>query len=344
MELEKPSRRGGEKVPQRPQATSESSEETETNECRSGEFQRSGVLEKSYPVLATSIVLETNSVLEPASHSLAESSDVPNSGKIESPRPYDVLFGRGKPYQIHKGNRRLHRIVAAHKPRYLKSKQNKKCEIAKMILRLVKEGNSEPVRFLRREGYFWVEVPYEVAREKVSHALRCRTKKIDPPDDPSRDGILIYPPFAGRPLMGAPPLSIPTGTAFGNRPRLLSAEQPKPCNTVSAAPAVLPAAIYMNSALLPMASPPSWGHFCARPGPAMGGFLGIRLPAPESYVPRMVGVPYGLQTTMSRGPRGYSDTPVGMLSDNQILGALLQRRQARTFVPDRRPQFFPPFS
>ena len=348
MELEEPSsRRGGEKVAQRPQATSESSEETETHECRSGEFQRSGVLEESYPVLATSIVLETDYVLEPASHSLVESSDVPNSGKIERPGPYDILLGREKSYQIHQGNRRLHKIVAAHKPYYMRSKQKEKCEIAKMIMKLVKESDSEPVRFLRREGHFWGEVPSEVAREKVSHALRCKARKRNrckarkrnrSEDPSSEDAVLTCPPFGPPPLMGAAPLSTSAGVADGNHPL----RKPIPYNEVSA-PAFPTAAVYMHYVSLPVALPPSWGqpYHATLPRPTRMGGLGISLTAPGSYIP-VPRVPYGMQMTMPRGPRGYSETPVGMLSDHQILETLLQRRQARTLVPDR-PQF-PPFS
>jgi hypothetical protein len=347
MERKEPSS-GGKEVVQRHQAPSESSEETATNESCSGEEFLSVVVQESSPVLDASIVLEANPGLEPAAHSRIESSGVPNSGKIERPGPYDVLFGRGKPYQIHKGNRRFHKIVAAHKPRYLRSKQNQKCDIAKMVIKLVQQGNSAPVRFLRREGYFWVEVPNEVAREKVSHALRCKTKKADRSDVPSEDAISICPPFGPRSLMlGAAPLSTPAAAIYGNRLPLLS-EQPKPYNAVPA-PALVSAAICMpNSVSLPMASPPSWGGQAnaRRPGPTMGGLLGARLAAPESFIlPRMLGVPYGIQMAMSRsGPRsGYTGTPVGMLSEDQILETLLQRRQARTFVPGR-PQFFPSFS
>jgi hypothetical protein len=332
MEVKEPAS-VGKNVAQRCQAPpSESSEETETSGSCSGEFQSLSV-EVSSPVLDTSAVLEVNPVLGPAAPSL-ESSDVPNSGKVERPGPYDVLLGRGRSYQIHQGNRRLHKIVAAHKPFYLRSKQKRKCEIAKMVMKLVKESNSEPVRFLRREECFWVEVPSEVAREKVSHALRCKAKKADTRSggDPSEDSILICPPF-GRPLMGAV-LSTPVGAAYGNRPL-----KPMPYDAELAP--VSPAVIYMNSVSLPTPSPPSWGQAYPRPGPAMGE-LGVRLAAPESYIPRMLRAPYGMQIPTPRGPRrSYSaGTPVGMLSDDQIL-EILQRRQARTFVPNR-PEF-PPF-
>jgi hypothetical protein len=108
--------------------------------------------------------------------------------RITNPSSRDVLFGRGKPFQSHPGNVYLHKIVNMHKDRYLKSRRYDKLAIAEEIVSEIKEGsNGTPGRFLKRaEGEdHWVEVSSEVAREKVSHALRGKPRKLPSaaPDD-----------------------------------------------------------------------------------------------------------------------------------------------------------------
>jgi hypothetical protein len=96
----------------------------------------------------------------------------------------DLTLGRGKPYQGHEGNVRLHKIVNLHKARYLKSRRDDKFAIAEEIVQYIKQGNDdkgkkETGRFLKRvDGEeYWVEVSDTVSREKVSHALRSKPRK-----------------------------------------------------------------------------------------------------------------------------------------------------------------------
>ena len=103
------------------------------------------------------------------------------NGRIVHPTSNDVLFGRGKPFQSHEGNVFLHKLVKLHKDRYVNSRRYDKLAIAEEIVICVKEGSKGmPGRFLKRaeddgEDY-WVEVTNEVAREKVSHALRGKAR------------------------------------------------------------------------------------------------------------------------------------------------------------------------
>jgi hypothetical protein len=106
-----------------------------------------------------------------------------DSSIILKPSTSDVLFGRGKPFQSHPGNLHLHEIVNQTKERYLKSRRLDKLAIAKEIVQEIKSGGKEgtPGRFLKRaEGDIccWTEVSDDVAREKVSHALRDRPRKL----------------------------------------------------------------------------------------------------------------------------------------------------------------------
>ena len=91
--------------------------------------------------------------------------------KISKPSSFDVLFGRGKPYQGHEGNIRLHKIVNVHKERYLKSRRDDKFAIAEEIVQYIKQGGDgsdgskskkQRGRFLKRvDGEeYWVEVSF----------------------------------------------------------------------------------------------------------------------------------------------------------------------------------------
>jgi hypothetical protein len=118
-----------------------------------------------------------------AASALTAAEEVDSSGEqhlpriaIETPRPADVLFGRGRPYQSHFGNVRLHRIVDRHKERYSLSRRFDKLAIVDLIVYQVKSGGdgAEAGRFLKRaeNGEYWEEVADDVAREKVSCYFR----------------------------------------------------------------------------------------------------------------------------------------------------------------------------
>ncbi len=104
--------------------------------------------------------------------------DIP---RISQPERFDVLFGRGKPYQGHAGNIRLHKIVDLYKPRYSQARRHEKTEIAEEIVQFIKTAgaNDNPGRFLKRveNEEAWIEVSDSVARDKVSHALRGKPRK-----------------------------------------------------------------------------------------------------------------------------------------------------------------------
>jgi hypothetical protein len=98
------------------------------------------------------------------------------------PEDTDVLMGRGRPFQSHPGNLRLHRIVNLHKAQYVQSRRYDKLAIAERVVHEIKHGGDglKPGRFLRKkEGTEddWEIAPDLVAREKVSHALRGKTKQ-----------------------------------------------------------------------------------------------------------------------------------------------------------------------
>jgi hypothetical protein len=95
------------------------------------------------------------------------------------PTSFDVLFGRGKPYQGHPGNIRLHKVVEVYRTRYSQVRRHIKTEIAEEIVQFIKSGGNKAGRFLKRADgdETWEEVSDTVAREKVSHALRGKPRK-----------------------------------------------------------------------------------------------------------------------------------------------------------------------
>jgi hypothetical protein len=109
--------------------------------------------------------------------------------RINRPGPFDVICGRGRPYQEHHGNKRLHEIAAVHKPQYLVSKRRFKKGIAEMIVKSIKNDETQPGRFLKRvddeDDEVWEDVSDEVSREKVSHVLRFKSKSYENPSEAS---------------------------------------------------------------------------------------------------------------------------------------------------------------
>ena len=105
--------------------------------------------------------------------------------RITRPGPFDIICGRGRPYQEHHGNKRLHEIAAVYKPGYFRSKRNEKKGIAEMIVNSIKNDETQPGRFLKRtdddendEG--WEEVSLTDATAKVSHVLRFKSTRSSP--------------------------------------------------------------------------------------------------------------------------------------------------------------------
>jgi hypothetical protein len=91
-----------------------------------------------------------------------------------TPRPEDVLFGRGKTVVEHPGNIRFRQVVDLYMLKYTAAIRTEKTRITEGIMHMV-QGSAG--RFLRRDdGMNWEEVDDATAREKVAHAFRNRRK------------------------------------------------------------------------------------------------------------------------------------------------------------------------
>lgn len=95
---------------------------------------------------------------------------------IYQPDQFDVLLGRGRGHVTNPGNRRLQIAVNMHKDRYNNpsTTRSEKTKITNDIVHFIKFYNAEHGRFLKYHGIMgcWFEVEDEVARLKVSQALR----------------------------------------------------------------------------------------------------------------------------------------------------------------------------
>jgi hypothetical protein len=95
---------------------------------------------------------------------------------IHQPDRFDVLLGRGRGHVSNPGNKRLQIAVNMHKDRYNSPSTSRaeKTKITTDIVHFIKACAGEPGRFLKYHGIMgcWFEVEDEVARLKVSQALR----------------------------------------------------------------------------------------------------------------------------------------------------------------------------
>ena len=114
---------------------------------------------------------EEESVGELTPPTVLEGGNDPNG-----PRKRDVLLGRGKPFQIFSGNRRMLRIVSQFKGEYAaRPRDQKRLYVETALEAVLKDG----ARFLRRVdaadgSHTWEEVDRTAAAEKVWHVLRSK--------------------------------------------------------------------------------------------------------------------------------------------------------------------------
>ena len=94
-----------------------------------------------------------------------------------------VLFGRGRPFQDHIGNKYLARLVDEHKTVYTSSENHDKTTISWLLVDKVKENNG---RFLKRVedsktgDIWWEEVSHDIARAKVTKSFRADLSRKTP--------------------------------------------------------------------------------------------------------------------------------------------------------------------
>jgi hypothetical protein len=255
--------------------------------------------------------------------------------KIRRPAQFDVLFGRGKPYQGHPGNIRLHKIVDVYRVRYMRARRFDKFALAEDIVRNI-QAPPEAGRFLKRaEGEdYWEEVSDPVAREKVSHALRGKPRIENSTSSGGRhadeeflagaaiSGASVYL-CGGRPRSGALPGVIPgVPLSLTGGPTVAYSNPQLVVPMIPGAAASLP--YYPPSAVSRLMPAPS------------AGLLGLPAHPAAFHQARPLGLAQGQ-------PSSFNGMSIEMLSDEQLLQAMLERRQRENagFVGGL-PRGFPP--
>lgn len=105
------------------------------------------------------------------------------------PSKSDVLLGKGKPIQFSSGNMRLTTIIDGYLISYnSKSSNTEKTALTEEIVRIMKASG---VRFLAKEKTgVWMDVPDDVARDKVSHMFRYQRRKSESSSESTTKGIV----------------------------------------------------------------------------------------------------------------------------------------------------------
>ena len=99
----------------------------------------------------------------------------PRRSRIHVPSIFDVLFGKGTPYQDHTGNRRFRALIADHQKEYEKSERGEKLQVAQSVVDHVIQNTG---MFLKPDDMgSWISVDNNTARSKVSSAFRTMKKQ-----------------------------------------------------------------------------------------------------------------------------------------------------------------------
>ena len=96
---------------------------------------------------------------------------------IVLPALVDILLGKGKPIQQHKGNAHLHHLVDSNMSLYEGYSNNENKTL--LTHQLVGEAKATGGRFLKQdEDGVWMEIDDNTARTKVSTLFRARRKMV----------------------------------------------------------------------------------------------------------------------------------------------------------------------
>jgi hypothetical protein len=91
------------------------------------------------------------------------------------PRNYDVLLGRGRPYQEHTGNLRCNDVVVNAMEDYERASRTDKTTIARHVIEKIKGYGG---RFLKQNHGVWEEVDDAEALRKISHSFRTHRQLL----------------------------------------------------------------------------------------------------------------------------------------------------------------------
>lgn len=93
------------------------------------------------------------------------------------PGSFDILIGKGKPFQDHPGNTELREWIRKHQSSYEVAQKYEKKSLVLQVIGMVKGRGG---RFLKDDGGYWSEVEEDVARAKVGHLFRDKKRTREP--------------------------------------------------------------------------------------------------------------------------------------------------------------------
>jgi hypothetical protein len=109
---------------------------------------------------------------------LEQAEKASSDGTIMVPLVNDILLGRGRPYQENPGNIRMANLIDEYRIEYQSKSKLQKTAMSNKVLQMIKTSDA---RFLKKSSEsgrdYWVEVGDEVARDKVSHSFRTKTRR-----------------------------------------------------------------------------------------------------------------------------------------------------------------------
>lgn len=109
----------------------------------------------------------------------------PDEEIIREVKDTDILCGKDKTFNLHKGNIRYRELIEAHGTVYaIATSKQAKTKITRAVLQILEQENA---RFLQpEENGGWSIVPRQKARDKTSHALRFYCQHHRPEMMPQR--------------------------------------------------------------------------------------------------------------------------------------------------------------
>ncbi|CAJ1959509.1 unnamed protein product [Cylindrotheca closterium] len=108
---------------------------------------------------------------------IQERQELRTTRTVMIPCSFDILVGKGKPFQEHPGNMELREWIRKHQTSYEVAQKYEKKNLVLQVIGMVKGRGG---RFLKDVGGCWSEVEEDVARAKVGHLFRDKKRTRDP--------------------------------------------------------------------------------------------------------------------------------------------------------------------
>lgn len=103
-------------------------------------------------------------------HSLSSCSNTERENLIKMPGPDDILMGRGRPYHVHIGNRKMVQLVEKHRKRYDDTPRHKRRAVGEAVVdEILKNGG----RFLKKVGEWTTKVTNSDQTRDVDVVPHC---------------------------------------------------------------------------------------------------------------------------------------------------------------------------